>query len=393
MTIRLASRIGRIRPSPTVSITARATRLREQGRNVIALSVGEPDFDTPEHIKAAARDALVRGDTKYTAVDGTRLLKEAVVAKFKRDNGLDYAPEQVLISSGAKQSCYNACLALLDAGDEAIIPAPYWVSYPDIVRLADAEPVIVTTTPASGFRMTAAQLRGAISPRTRLLILNSPCNPTGTVYSRADWLALGAVLREHPQVTVLTDDIYEHIYWADEPFVSFAAACPDLYERTITVNGMSKAYAMSGWRVGYAAGPVPVIKAMTSVQSQSTTNACTISQAAAVAALNGDHADVRERSEIFRQRHARVVERMARIPGFECVPAQGAFYVFPRVAEALRMKGAKDDTAFCEQLLEATDVALVPGAAFGAPGYLRMSFAASVEMLDDALQRIERFMS
>jgi aspartate aminotransferase len=367
--------------------------LREQGRNVIALSVGEPDFDTPEHIKDAAREALARGDTKYTAVDGTRLLKDAVVAKLKRDNGLDYAPEQVLVSSGAKQSCYNACVALLDPGDEAIIPAPYWVSYPDMVRLSDAEPVTVTTTPASGFRMSAAQLRGAISPRTRLVVLNSPCNPTGAVYTRADWLALGAVLRDYPQIIVLTDDIYEHIYWADEPFVSFAAACPDLYERTITVNGMSKAYAMSGWRIGYAAGPASVIKAMTSVQSQTTTSACTISQAGAVAALNGDHADVRERSEIFRQRHALVLERMARIPGFECVPARGAFYVFPRIVEALRIKGAKDDASFCEQLLDATDVALVPGAAFGAPGYLRMSFAASVETLDDALQRIERFMS
>ena len=374
-------------------MTARATRLREQGRNVIALSVGEPDFDTPAHIKAAARDALARGETKYTAVDGTRRLKDAVVEKLKRDNGLEYHPDQVLVSNGAKQSCYNACLALLDAGDEVIIPAPYWVSYPDMVQLADAEPVIVETTLANGFRMTPVQLAAAITPRTRLLILNSPCNPTGAVYSRTELGALGAVLREHPGIVVLSDDIYEHIYWADTPFASFADACPELYERTLTVNGVSKCYAMSGWRIGYAAGPTALIKAMTSIQSQSTTNACTISQAAACAALTGDQSEVAKMCGVFKDRHERVLHGLREIRGFECPRAHGAFYMFPKIEAAMRLKASPSDVAFCEQLLEDTDVALVPGSAFGAPGHLRMSFAASEELLEDALQRIERFMS
>jgi aspartate aminotransferase len=382
-----------MRPSATVGITARAIRLREQGRDVIALSVGEPDFDTPEHIKAAARDALAHGDTKYTAVDGSRMLKEAVAEKFERDNGLTYHPEQILISSGAKQSCYNACLALLDGGDEAIIPAPYWVSYPDMVSLADATPVIVPTAAEDGFRLRPEQLRAAITPRTRLLILNSPCNPTGAVYSRGDWIALGAVLREHPQVTILADDIYEHIYWADTPFASFAAACPELYERTLTVNGVSKCYAMSGWRIGYAAGPRALIKAMTSLQSQSTTNASSISQAAARAALIGDQTPVREMCAIFKERHELVLGKIRRIDGFDTPRALGAFYVFPNVAAALRAKQIATDAEFCEQILETTGVALVPGSAFGAPDHLRMSFAASSETLEDALERIARFMT
>jgi aspartate aminotransferase len=393
LSTRLAHRIERVRPSQTVSITALAGRLREQGRNVIVLSVGEPDFDTPGHIKAAAVAAIARGDTKYTAVDGARLLKEAVVAKLARDNDLTYTPDQVLISSGAKQSCYNACLALLDPGDEAIIPAPYWVSYPDIVRLADAEPVILDTTLEQGFRITPAQLAAAITPKTRLLILNSPCNPTGAVYSRGDWVALGAVLREHPRIVVLADDIYEHIHWADTPFTSFAQACPELYDRTLTVNGVSKCYAMSGWRIGYAAGPTALIKAMTTVQSQSTTNACTISQAAARAALIGDQTCVREMCTTFKQRHEIVIERMRRVAGFECPPVEGTFYVFPRIEAAMQRKGVRTDIEFCEQLLDATGIAVVPGSAFGASGYLRMSFAASIETIKDALGRLERFMA
>jgi aspartate aminotransferase len=316
-----------------------------------------------------------------------------VVAKFKRDNGLAYTTEQVLISSGAKQSCYNACLALLDPGDEAIIPAPYWVSYPDMVRLADAEPVIVASTAESGFRIDAAQLARAITLRTRLLILNSPCNPTGAVYSRSDLAALGAVLREHPRIAILTDDIYEHIYWADTPFASFAEVCPDLYDRTLTVNGMSKAYAMSGWRIGYAAGAAPLIQAMTSIQSQSTTNACTISQAAACAALLGDQDCVRQMCAEFRRRHEFVLERLNRVAGFHCVPADGTFYLFPNVEDALRAKGVASDVELCEQLLESTGVAVVPGSAFGAPGHLRLSFAAARATLDEALTRIRRFMA
>jgi aspartate aminotransferase len=393
LSLRLAQRLKRVRPSPTVGITALAQRLREAGRDVVVLSVGEPDFATPEHAKAAAREAIARNDTKYTAVDGTRLLKEAVVAKLERDNALHYTPEQVLISNGAKQSCYNACLALLDPGDEAIIPAPYWVSYPDMVRLADAEPVIVPSTPERGFRIGAEQLAAAITPRTRLVVLNSPCNPTGAVYSRADLRAFGAVLRPYPEIVVLADDIYEHIYWADEPFASFAHACPDLYDRTITVNGMSKAYAMSGWRVGYAAGPPAVIKAMTSIQSQSTTNACTISQAAARAALVGDQACVRAMCAEFRHRHDFVLERLNRIAGFRSLPASGTFYLFPNVEGAMRIKRVATDVELCERLLEGVGVALVPGSAFGAPGHLRLSFAASDETLADALARLERFMA
>jgi aspartate aminotransferase len=393
LSVHLAHRLERIQPSATVSITARAGRLRDAGRDIIVLSVGEPDFPTPEHIKAAAREALARNDTKYTAVDGSRLLKEAVVTKLERDNGLRYAPDQVLVSSGAKQSCYNACLALLDAGDEAIVLAPYWVSYPDMVRLADGAPVVVASTAQQRFKITAEQLEAAITPRTRLVILNSPCNPTGAVYTRADWASFGAVLGKHPQIVVLSDEIYEHISWAGGPFTSFATACRDLYERTLTVNGMSKGYAMSGWRVGYAAGPEPLIKAMTSIQSQSTTNACTISQAAARAALVGDQQCVRDMCAEFKRRHDFFFEGVSKLPGFDCVPASGTFYLFPNVEEAMRSKHAATDVAFCEQILEATGVALVPGTAFGAPAHLRLSFAASMETLATALDRLRAFMS
>jgi aspartate aminotransferase len=281
---------------------------------------------------------------------------------------------------------------LLEAGDEAIVPAPYWVSYPDMVRLADAEPVIVHSTAERGFKITAAQLAAAITPKTRLLILNSPCNPTGAVYTRADWVALGAVLRAHPRIVVMTDDIYEHIYWADGAFTTFAEACPDLYERTITINGMSKAYAMSGWRIGYAAGPLPVIKAMTSLQGQTTTNASTLSQAAARAALLGDQRCVREMCAEFKRRHDFFFAGVRQLPGFDCVPASGTFYLFPNVAGAMRAKKAATDVELCEQLLEATGVALVPGSAFGAPGHLRLSFAASTATLTAALSRMHDFL-
>ncbi len=392
MTIELAQRLQRIRPSATVSITARAQRLREQGRDIVVLSVGEPDFPTPEHVKAAAVAALARNDTKYTPVDGSGPLKDAIVAKLERDNGLRYAPEQVLVSTGAKQSCYNACLALLDPGDEAIVAAPYWVSYPDMVRLADAEPVIVETAAERGFKLTPPQLAGALTARTRLLILNSPCNPTGAVYSAGEWHALGEVLRAHPRVVVLSDEIYEHIQWTSAPFASFAAECPDLYDRTLTVNGMSKGYAMSGWRIGYAAGPQHVIQAMTRLQGQSTTNACTISQAAAQEALAGDQSCVREMCAEFKRRHDYFFARVRGLPGFECVRADGTFYLFPNVEAAMREKGAATDVELCERLLDDAGVALVPGTAFGAPGHLRLSFAASLSTLDTALTRIDQFL-
>jgi aspartate aminotransferase len=381
-----------MRPSPTVGMTARAARLREQGRNIIALSAGEPDFDTPEHIKAAAIDAIRRGETKYTPIDGTRRLKDAIVRKLARDNELEYGLEQILVSTGAKQSCYNACLALLDRGDEAIIPAPYWVSYPEMVRLCDAEPVIVHAGAAQAFRMSPEQLAAAITPQTRLLFLNSPCNPTGAVYSRSHYEALGEVLGEHTRIVVLADDIYEHIHWDDTPFSTIAAACPHLRERTLIVNGVSKCYAMSGWRIGYAAGPAPIIKAMTSIQSQSTTNACSISQAAAAAALSSDQGFVREMCAVFRRRHDFVVDRLNGIDGFECVPGRGTFYAFPDVQRAMQIKESNSDTELCERLLEETGVALVPGSAFGAPNHLRMSFAAATETLEEALRRVESFM-
>ena len=393
MSIRLAQRLQRIRPSATVGITAKAINLREAGRDVISLSAGEPDFATPEHIRAAGIEAIRSGNTKYTALDGAHALKLAIAAKLSGENKLSYEPAQILVTSGAKQACFNACQALLDPGDEVVVPAPYWVSYPEMVRLADAEPVIVHTTAEHEFTMTAGQLAGAITPATRLVILNSPCNPTGAVYLRAQWQALGEVLREHPRVVVLSDEIYEHIYWADEPFTSFANACPDLYDRTLTVNGMSKGYAMSGWRLGYAAGPVALIKAMTTIQGQSTTNACTISQAAARAALNGDQRPVRAMCAEFKERHDAILPRLDAIPGFECRPARGAFYLFPNISEAMRLKGIDDDVVFCEQLLDSAGVAVVPGSAFGAPGHLRISFAASLETLVAALTRVENFMA
>lgn len=391
MSIRLARRLQRIRPSATVSITAKALALKEQGRDVISLSVGEPDFQPPEHVQAAAIEAVRTGQSKYTAISGSSSMKAAIIEKFRRDNGLDYAPEQILVSNGAKQSCYNACQSLLEAGDEAIVPAPYWVSYPDMVRLTDAEPVIVQTTAEQGFVMRPEPLAAAITPQTRLLIVNSPCNPTGAVYSARDWQAIGEVLREHPRIVVLSDEIYEHIQWAETPFVSLAAACPDLYERTVTVNGLSKAFAMSGWRIGYAAGPVEIIRAMTSIQSQSTTSACSIAQAAAEAALLGDQDCLKTMCRAFEERHALVLERLNGIDGFEAIPGQGAFYLFPRIDAAMAAKGIADDVSFCERLLDATGVALVPGTAFGAPGHLRISYAASQETLQAALERIEAF--
>lgn len=393
MSIRLARRMQRIRPSATVSITAKALALKEQGRDIISLSVGEPDFDTPEHIKAAAVAAIEAGQTKYTPVDGSSALKAAVAEKFRRDNGLEFERDQILVSSGAKQSCYNACQALLETGDEAILPTPCWVTYPEIVRLTGAEPVLVQTTAEHRYVMTPEQLEASITAQTRLLIVNSPCNPTGAVYTGDDWCALGEVLREHPRIAIIADDIYEHIYWDSSPFVSFGAACPHLLDRTITVNGVSKAYAMSGWRVGFAAGPVDVIKPMTSVQSQSTTNACSISQAAAVAALSGDQRLLAKMSAKFKERHDFLYEAVQRLDGFEAARGRGAFYLFPKIERALAAKGIADDATFCERVLDATGVALVPGSAFGAPGHLRISFAASRATLGDAVDRIGQFLS
>jgi aspartate aminotransferase len=372
---------------------ALATELRAQGRDIISLGAGEPDFDTPQHIKDAAVAAIAAGETKYTPIDGTAALKTAVRDKLARENDLEYDNSQVMITAGGKQALFNLCLALLGPGDEVIIPAPYWVSYPDMVLLAGGEPVAVDTGIEQDFKMSPEQLRQALTDKTRLLVINSPSNPTGASYTRAELQALGAVLEEFPRVAVVADDMYEHIHWADEPFVSFAAACPALFDRTITTNGVSKAYAMTGWRIGYAAGPLEIIKAMKTIQSQSTSNPCSVSQAAALAALEGDQGPVATMCSAYRERHDFVVESLNEIPGFECRPGEGTFYAFPRVTGAIDQFGLADDTALTEKLINEGDVACVPGTAFGSPGYLRLSFASSLEALEEALGRIKRVLS
>jgi aspartate aminotransferase len=375
-----------------MAVTALAAELKAAGRDIIGLGSGEPDFDTPQHIKAAAIAAINAGQTKYTQVDGTPELKQAIIAKFKRDNNLTYAPDQILVSSGGKQSCYNVCVAVLDDGDECIIPAPYWVSYPDMALLAGGEPVPVVAGIDQGFKITPEQLERVITDKSRLLFFNSPSNPTGAAYTRDELVALGEVLRQHPRIIIATDDMYEHIYWADEPFMSFAEACPDLYDRTVTLNGVSKAYAMTGWRIGYCGGPQEIIKAMKKVQSQSTSNPCSISQAAAIAALNGDQSCVADMLKAFKERHDYLVDALNHIPGFRCEPGAGTFYAFPQITEAMEMMGCKHDSEFSELLMKKADVALVPGSAFGAPGYLRLSFATSMEVLEKAVGRIRGLM-
>ncbi len=390
MDIELSQRVQRVKPSPTLAVTARVQELKAEGRDIIGLGAGEPDFDTPEHIKQAAIEAINGGFTKYTAVDGTATLKQAIISKFQRDNALEYAPEQVLVSCGGKQSFFNLCQALLNPGDEVIIPAPYWVSYPDMVLLAEGAPVVIEAGLAQGFKITPEQLEAAISPSTRLLVLNSPSNPSGVAYTKAELAALGEVLSRHPQVLIASDDMYEHILWAEEPFCNIVNACPELYERTVVMNGVSKAYSMTGWRIGYAAGPVGLIKAMKKVQSQSTSNPTSISQVAAEAALNGDQACVQEMLVAFKQRHDYVVEALNGIKGVSCLPSQGAFYSFPDVSEAIAaLDGIEDDVQLAEYLLNETGVALVPGTAFGAPGCLRLSFATSLELLQEAIGRLQ----
>jgi len=390
----LAQRVGRIRPSATLAVTARAAELRAAGKDIIGLGAGEPDFDTPEHIKAAAILAIRQGQTKYTAVAGTPALKQAIINKFQRENGLAYAADQILVSCGGKQSFFNLAQALLDPGDEVIIPAPYWVSYPDMVLLADAQPVTVYAGIEQNFKITPQQLADAISERTRLFVINSPSNPTGMAYSRAELEALGEVLRGHPQILIATDDMYEHIRWSNEPFVNIVNACPDLYARSIVLNGVSKAYAMTGWRIGYAGGPADLIKAMTKIQSQSTSNPASISQAAAQAALDGDQSCVRQMRDAFKTRHDFVVGALNRLPGVRCLPGDGTFYCLPDFQDVIdRRPDITSDVELAESLLGEAGVALVPGSAFGAPGCLRLSFATSSEILADALDRLKRFFS
>jgi len=385
----LSHRVQSVKPSATLAITARAKELKAQGKDIIGLGAGEPDFDTPAHIKQAAIDAIQAGFTKYTAVDGTPSLKQAIIAKFERDNGLSYSPDQILVSCGGKQSFFNMAQALLNPGDEVIIPAPYWVSYPDMVLLAEGKPVIIQAGLEQGFKITPEQLRGAITDKTRMVVLNSPSNPTGVAYSKAELKALGDVLLEYPNILIASDDMYEHILWADEPFVNVVNACPELYERTVVMNGVSKAYSMTGWRIGYCGGPDWLIKAMKKIQSQSTSNPTSISQVAAEAALNGDQGCIAEMLEAFKARHDFVVGELNKIQGVECLPSQGAFYSFPDMREAITaLDGVSDDVELAEMLLNEAEVALVPGSAFGQPGYMRLSFATSMENLAEALKRI-----
>ena len=376
-------------PSATSAVLGLAAELREAGRDVISLGAGEPDFDTPEHIKQAGIEAIVDGQTKYTAIDGTSQLKAAIQRKFERDNGLKYSADQILVSCGAKHTLFNACMAILSHGDEAIIPAPYWVSYPDMVRVAEGTPVIIETGIDSDFKVTPQQLEAAITDKTRVLFLNSPSNPSGSCYSREELVALGEVLKSHPQIVVLADDIYEHIHWAATPFCSMATACPDLIDQVVTINGVSKCYAMTGWRIGYAGGPREVIKAMKTIQSQITSNPSSISQVAAAAALDGDQSCVVEMVAAYKARSDYIVKALNEIAGFECREGEGAFYAFPRVTGAMKSKGLTEDADLVKLLLNEADVVLVPGTPFGAPGYVRLSFACSIEELEQAVARIE----
>ncbi len=390
----LSARVQAIKPSPTMAVTAQAAKLKAEGKDVVSLGAGEPDFDTPQHIKDAAIAAINRGFTKYTQVGGIPSLKEAIVSKFRRENRLDYTPKQILVSVGGKHSIFNLCQAVVNPGDEVIIPAPYWVSYPDIALIADGKPVIIEAGVDQGFKITPAQLERAITARTKLLIINSPSNPTGAVYDAGELRALAEVLQRHPHVLVATDDMYEHIKLADYDFVNIVNVCPELYGRTIVLNGVSKAYSMTGWRIGYCGGPEPIVTAMENVQSQSTSNPTSIAQVAAETALTGDQACIQPMVRAFRERHEYVVNAFNAIPGVRCIRAGGAFYAFPYVGEAIRTlhgKGllkAPTDLAFCAYLLERALVAVVPGSAFGSEGYLRISFATSMANLEKAVARI-----
>jgi aspartate aminotransferase len=390
MDIALAKRVQKVKTSPTLAVGAKAIHMRAQGFDVINLGTGEPDFDTPSYIKEAAIDAIHQGFTKYTAVDGIPELKEAIQNKFKHDNKLEYQLNQILVSVGGKQSCYNLCQALLNSGEEVIIPAPYWVSYPDMVLLAEGVPVFIPTTSTQRYKINAQQLEEAITPKTRMIFLNSPSNPSGIAYTLDELKALGEVLKKHPQIIIATDDMYEHILWS-QPFVNILNANPELSDRTIVLNGVSKAYAMTGWRIGYAAGPAPLINAMKTIQSQSTSNPCSIAQKAAVAALNGGNKSILEMLQAFHQRHNFVAERLENIPGIEVIRADGTFYIFPNVQAIIEQHGYKNDLEFAEKLLKEEGLALVPGSAFGTEGSIRLSFATSMEILEDALNRLEHF--
>jgi len=389
----LSARVERIKPSPTLAVSAKADELAAKGQDIVNLGVGEPDFDTPDHIKEAAIQAIQSGFTKYTAVGGTASLKKAVIDKFERENKLHYQANQVLVSVGGKQSFFNLTQSLINDGDEVIIPAPYWVSYPDIVLIAGGKPVIIETNIENRFKITAAQLEAAITPRTKLFVINSPSNPSGMAYTHAELAALADVLLKHPQVYVATDDMYEHILWASEPFCNILNVCPALYSRTFVLNGVSKAYSMTGWRIGYAAGPKDIIAAMTKVQSQSTSNPCSISQKAAEAALNGPQGCIKTTCTAFKQRHDYFVKALNQLPGVQCAEGDGTFYAFASVKAAMAKLNLPTDIAFAEKLLTEAGVAVVPGSAFGSEAYIRMSFATSMQNLEKAILKMSKVLA
>ena len=386
----VSERMDRVKPSATSAVLNLAAQLREEGKDIISLGAGEPDFETPAHIKDAAIKAIHDGYTRYTAIDGCAALKNAIQEKFLRDNNLKYSHDEILASSGAKQTLFNLCIGLLSNGDEAIIPSPYWVSYPDMVRVADGIPIIIKTGIEDDFKITAEQLKRNITNKTKLLFLNSPSNPTGSCYSKNELIELSKVLINHPNVVIAVDDIYEKIYWGITPFYSLATVAPELKNQIITINGVSKCYAMTGWRIGYAGGPKEIISAMKTIQSQSTGNPCSVSQIAAIAALNGDQSCVQEMNIAYQDRNNFLVTALNSIPGFKCKKADGAFYAFPKVTDAIIQKGLKDDIELVDLILNKTGVAMVPGTPFGAPGYIRLSFACSKENLMEAIRRIKK---
>ena len=384
----LSNRVQKVKPSATMAVTAKANELKAQGIKVVPMGSWEPDFDTPSNIQNTAVAAIRGGQTRYTAVDGTAELKSAIRDKFMRDNDLEYNANEVMVSCGGKQVFYNLCQAILNEGDEVIIPGPYWVSYPDMAILADATPVIIETGLDQDFKITPEQLESSITKKSKLLVLNSPSNPTGAVYTRKEIEELGKVLERHPQVYIISDDIYEHILLGDDDFVNIAMACPKLKDRTIILNGVSKAYAMTGWRIGYAAGPEDIIKAMKKIQGQSTSNPTSIAQAAAVEALNGEQIFINTMVEAFSRRHDFLLESLNAIDGIQCPSSSGAFYSFPKVQGLIDRLGLSDDVEFATYCLEKLNIALVPGSAFGAPGYARFSFATSMDTIKEAVDRL-----
>jgi aspartate aminotransferase len=391
---RISVKVGQIKPSATIAVSTQAMKLRALGKDIISLGAGEPDFDTPQHIREAAIAAIHAGKTRYTQVDGTPELKSAIVQKFRLQNELEFEPEQVIASNGAKQSLYNLMVAVLNRGNEVIVPAPFWVSYPDMVKLADAEPAILAATAENDYKISARELQNSLNENTRMVILNSPSNPTGKVYSEEEYRALGDVLTAHPRVFIACDDIYEHIYWGDAPYRTFLNACPELKNRTVVVNGVSKGYAMTGWRIGYLAGPADLVTAMRKVQGQSTSCPGSVSQAAAVAALTGPQDCVEKMRLCFEERYRYIHAALNQIPGVDCPDCDGAFYAFPSFRDFIdRRENIRNDVELATWLLDEAGVATVPGSAFGVPGHLRLSFATSMEQLEEAISRIKRALS